>query len=136
MSPAPPFRFPVNEPPSPTVHAIGERQPDYITLSVTRPYTTFTTLILLGDSFPSPTTDPPSDPEPTSTSSPGPVTPGISTGTIVGIVIGSLLGFGLVVLIYYVSLKRARAARKRRKRRRRKGKGGELCSTMKCYYTY
>lgn len=94
---------------------------EYVTLSITLPYTTYLTTILLGDSFP--TTDantlvPTTYAVPTSSSNTRVQTPGISTGAIVGIVVGLIVGFSALLGVFYVYLLRAREAKRRRRRRR------------------
>jgi hypothetical protein len=94
---------------------------EYVTLSVTLPYTTYITTVLLGDS--SPTTNglvPTTYPVPASSSSSNTKvqTPGIANGTIVGIVVGLVVGFLALFAVFYVYLLRARQAKRRRRRRR------------------
>jgi hypothetical protein len=65
---------------------IGEKDSgyEYVTLSVTLPYTTYTTTVLLGDSFPTSTTNdlvPTTYAVPSSSSDTKVQTPGIPTGT-------------------------------------------------------
>lgn len=91
---------------------------EYVTLSVTLPYTTYITTILLGDSFPTTSLVPTTYAVPTSSSNVKVQTPGIATGTIVGIVVGLIVGFLALFGVFYVYLLRARQAKRRRRRRR------------------
>jgi hypothetical protein len=111
----------------------------YITLTVTAQTGTYITSVLLGDSFPTSTTDPIPTPEPqsavsTSPSTPSPSTtvqhPGISTGAIAGIIIGVLGGLSLLVGAFYVYLLRSRKFKrgKRRKRRSPRPRSGKFVS--------
>lgn len=96
-----------------------EASPYYITLSITRVTTTYTTLVQLGDSFPTTyATKSSSTLPPKSTAQ----HPGIPTGNIVGIIVGCIAGFGLLVGVFYVYLLRARQFRRvQRRRRSRRG---------------
>jgi hypothetical protein len=108
------------EPPHPTNWPIRDRagEPDLITLSITSPFTTYTTTIELGNSFPTSFIPDPS-PQAAVQAPQKPSTPGISTGTIVGIVVGCSLGFLLLIGVFYVYLLRARQYRLQKKRRGR-----------------
>lgn len=117
-------------PPLPTSMPVFQRDGSwsYLTLSITYPYTTYTTTILLGNSIPSqpPSTSPASTFSSESQTQPQSqreaVKPGIATGTIVGIVVGCITGFLLLVGIFYLYLLRARQHRRRRRRSRRRSK--------------
>jgi hypothetical protein len=94
---------------------------EYVTLTVTSPYTTYITTILLGDSFPTTNVEslqPTTYAVPSSSSNTKVQTPGIATGTIVGIVVGLIFGFLSLFGVFYVYLLRARQAKRRRQRRR------------------
>ena len=106
-------------PPIPTLPLNINRQDFYYrTLSVTLPYTTYTTTIVLGDSFSTTNLQPTTYAVPSSSTNAKVQTPGIATGTIVGIVIGLIAGFLALFAVFYVYLLRARQARRRRRRRR------------------
>jgi hypothetical protein len=120
--------------PFPTSPPLIKRQGHYITLTITRDYTTYTTTILLGNTFPS---------SPQITTSPSvqtsqlshPGTPGVPTSTIAGIVVGSIAGFLLLVAIFYVYVLRSRQIRRKSKKRGRSRSskssshgGGNICS--------
>ncbi|TAQ89110.1 hypothetical protein B7494_g2572 [Chlorociboria aeruginascens] len=101
-------------------------RPLLITLTISQPLTTYATVILLGDTFPTPSptptpTSPPLSLPPTTTSTPAPAarvqTPGVPTGTVLGIVIGCALGFLALIALFYVYLVRARRRERRRWRR-------------------
>ena len=97
---------------------------EYVTFSVTLPYTTYLTAILLGDSFPTKnpnTLVPTTYPLPKSSSNTRIQTPGMSTGAIVGIIVGLVAGFAALLGVFYVYLLRARQAKRRRRRRGRRG---------------
>ena len=111
-------------PPIPTPKPLEERDGwSFVTLTVTKPFSTYTTTILLGDTFPTssyitPVTTPDSQPQPVQQ----PITPGIATGTIVGIVVGCTLGFLLLVGVFYIYLLRAKQYRRRKGRSRSRSK--------------
>ena len=90
----------------------------YVTLSITLPYTTYASIVLLGDSFPTTNTLIPTTFAIPTSQNVKLQTPGTATGTIVGIVIGLIVGFGALIAVFYVYLLRARQVRRRRRRRR------------------
>jgi hypothetical protein len=90
----------------------------YVTLTVSSPSTTYETAVLLGDSFPTssaaaanPSPSPAADDPPSS---------GLSNSATVGIVVGCVCSFVLLMGVLYVYLLRARQLRKWRRRWRRK----------------
>ncbi|TVY85499.1 hypothetical protein LSUE1_G000223 [Lachnellula suecica] len=100
--------------PTATIHA-KEASPYYVTLSVTRATTTYTSIIQLGNSFP--TTNPAvthSTPSPKSTAQ----NPGIPTSNIVGIIVGVISGFGILAGVFYVYSLRARQFQRVQQRKR------------------
>ncbi|RDL39611.1 uncharacterized protein BP5553_03951 [Venustampulla echinocandica] len=111
--------------------------PSYVVLSVTRPTTTYTTIVPLGNSFPTDASSSASPPETTAQ------TPGIPTSSIVGIIVGCILAFGMLAGVFYVYALRAKrhrfmqrrggssrkttstGTRSRRSRRSSSGAGGQ-----------
>ncbi|KAH8668148.1 hypothetical protein BGZ60DRAFT_528485 [Tricladium varicosporioides] len=94
----------------------------YITLSITRPTTTYTSLVLLGDSYPLTTPTDLSDlSDPSNPSLTIPKTiaqhPGIPTSSIVGIVVGVVLVFLSLAGVFYVYILRARQYKRRMRRK-------------------
>jgi len=88
-------------------------QPHYIILTITSFSSTYTTTILLGNTFlASPTS------ESTTSNILIPQIPGIPTGTIVGIVVGCVLGFLALGLGFYAYVLKAKRDRRRRRRAR------------------
>ena len=107
-------------------------EPRYLTLSVNSFSTTYITTILLGNSF----ATVPSTPFSTATPELESVhVPGIPTGTIVGIVVGCVAGFFLLLCVFYIHiLKMRQSARMRRSRSSRSksrsssgGSGSTVC---------
>jgi len=94
-----------------------EVAPYYVTLTITRDATTYITTIQLGDSFPT-TSFPNSNSQPASPPRTTAQHPGIPTGDIVGIIVGCIVGFGLLVGVFYVYLLRARQFRRVESRKR------------------
>lgn len=106
---------PSNASPCPTFPPLRRRQGHYITLTITRDSTVYTTTILLGNTFPS---SPQTTTVSVQTSSPSrPHSPGIATSTITGIVVGCIAGFLLLVVIFYIYVLRSRQIRRRSRRR-------------------
>lgn len=89
----------------------------YVTLTITKAYTTYATTILLGNTFPtSPETSNPTS-QSSTTSQSQPASPGIPTSSITGIVVGCIAGLLLLIGVFYIYEIRAsklRAARKKR----------------------
>lgn len=100
----------------PSIPQIKAAAAYYITLSITRPTTTYTSLVLLGGSYPLTTPTSPSDPSQTI---PGAVVqhPGIPTSSIVGIVVGVVLVFLSLAGVFYVYTLRARQYRRTMRRK-------------------
>jgi len=112
------------------------RQNTYLTLTVTQAYLTYTTTILLGDTFP--TSPPPGFPAASAypaaaqsspqveteseTADPQTQNPGLGSGTTAGIIVGCILAFILLLGVGYVFLLRARQRRRRRRRRKKRRK--------------
>lgn len=102
---------------------ITARDLDYLTISITSPYTTYTTTILLGNSFPTTAPIPlAAVPQATATTTQVQQFPGLPTSIIVGIVVGCALGCLLLLGVLYVYMLRARQRRRQRRRRRRRSK--------------
>jgi hypothetical protein len=102
--------------PTPHANVNAKDAAAYVTLTITRQATTYITIIQLGDSFP--TTFPNSNLQPTSPPKTTVQHPGIPTGDIVGIIVGCIVGFGLLVGVFYVYLLRARQFRRAESRKR------------------
>jgi len=119
------LRFPTPQPTSTSSslrlnHPITRRspQPHYIFLTITSISTTYTTTILLGNSFPTFATSSQS----TTPKAIIPEVPGIPTGTIVGIVVGCIVVFLVLGIVFYGYAWRKNFYRNNRKRGSRSSK--------------
>jgi hypothetical protein len=112
--------------PTPAVLLNRKASPQYyITLTITDPAAvTYTTTILLGDDYPGPsTTDPVQQSASTQTlTAAAPKSPGLSSGSVAGIIIGVLGGLAVLAGVFYVWMLRARQWKTTHKKRKRKKK--------------
>lgn len=110
------------------IKALSPSSATYITLTISLPRTTYATVVLLGDSFPSTFLTPDPSPSPSLIVSPPAVqrkqraAGEVSDSPNVGIVIGCVAGLGLLLGVVYVWILRARQSRRRRKGKKTKKK--------------
>ena len=103
-----------------TIQPITARSPQahYVFLTITSLSTTYTTTILLGNTF----TTFSSAPQSAAPKVLVPEVPGIPTGTIVGIVVGCVVGFVALGVLFYGYVWRVKYHRARRRRCRGRSK--------------
>lgn len=131
---------------SPVLRQKLDGNPYYITLTVENPTTTYTTTVLLGDSYPAsvfilsvfslPEFNVKLTPLPVA-SKPAVVSkPGLTTADIIGIVIGVVGGVSVLIGVMYVYFLRLRMLGRTKVRRRRRNKGsshsGKYCQISSC----
>jgi hypothetical protein len=115
----------------PKIKDVSPSSTTFRTLTISLPRTTYATIVLLGDSFPSSTSPPlpPTTIPAISTVQDEQAPPsGTSSGATVGIVIGCVVGLVLLLAVGYVWFLRARQPRNKR---RRKGKVKEKSKAAK-----
>ena len=119
---------------SPDIKAVPPSSPAYITLPVSLPSSTFATIVLLGDSFPTSLYVSPS-PFPNSQLSTGEKeespAESPSSNSTVGIVIGCIAAFALLLGVGYVWFLRGKPRKRRKKRGNGKKKRGRKKKTKK-----